>query len=421
MAARRTVGLWLGATVLCVAACGGAMPATQQELTSAAVEVSASTTAGGSSAGSQDVSGDWLNFLPDEIDVLSSPVVRDVFGYGGWVPVASQQYCRETFGFNPADVTRDVSSPERYVQDTDGQLSWSEYVMHVCEVTSQNQSRPIATPTEQEWRFLQRAAATYCGHYAVYGWGSTPEGDAAKSAEVLELDAIGFGAGVGETAPLDTLSSEVVEVIRAHEELNELPDSDYARGALALLMLRASGAVCLPLAPVEPVESVVPVPATAVVNLAEPPDALSGPLPADTCGVPGPVEVVDGSAVLDEFGSVADTTGMSASGDLDGDGVDDVAFVVQCAMGPASVFPELVLEMSGGTSWRVSVEAFDADATVPPGGFLDAITAVSVADGVVTVSWVANTGSEPLCCPSVEGESAVAVSDGRVVVTSLRR
>ncbi len=146
-------------------------------------------------------------------------------------------------------------------------------------------------------------------------------------------------------------------------------------------------------------------------------------LPSDTCGWTGrasvpitvnlatvhPGDIIEaGLTELDP----ATYFGLSSSGDLDGDGVEDTIIDVICSGGGTGSTNELHAYKSDGTALGL-IPYGSANATRPPfssGGDRESITDVRVESGSVTVYYVAHLDSDPMCCPSLQVTDTIEYS-----------
>jgi hypothetical protein len=103
-----------------------------------------------------------------------------------------------------------------------------------------------------------------------------------------------------------------------------------------------------------------------------------------------------------------------AFGDLNGDGVDDGALVTACS--------------AGGVPWPATVQLYTAGPTRLGGVDLsdlthgrEVVTGLSIADGVVHVSWITQGPGEPECCGTVQMTGDLRWDGSRVVTEDVER
>lgn len=103
-----------------------------------------------------------------------------------------------------------------------------------------------------------------------------------------------------------------------------------------------------------------------------------------------------------------------AFGDLTGDGVDDGALVTACS--------------AGGVPWPATVQLYSAGPTRLGGVDLsdlthgrEVVTGLSIADGVVHVSWTTQGLGEPECCGTVHMTGDLRWDGAKVVAENVKR
>jgi hypothetical protein len=103
-----------------------------------------------------------------------------------------------------------------------------------------------------------------------------------------------------------------------------------------------------------------------------------------------------------------------AFGDLTGDGVDDGALVTACS--------------AGGVPWPATVQLYSAGPTRLGGVELsdlthgrEVVTGLSIADGVVHVSWTTQGPNEPECCGTVHMAGDLRWDGSKVLTENVNR
>jgi hypothetical protein len=103
-----------------------------------------------------------------------------------------------------------------------------------------------------------------------------------------------------------------------------------------------------------------------------------------------------------------------AFGDLTGDGIDDGALVTACS--------------AGGVPWPATVQLYTAGPTRLGGVDLsdlthgrEAVTGLSIADGVAHVSWTTQGPGEPECCGTVHMRGDLRWDGSKVVTENVRQ
>lgn len=103
-----------------------------------------------------------------------------------------------------------------------------------------------------------------------------------------------------------------------------------------------------------------------------------------------------------------------AFGDLTGDGVDDGALVTICS--------------AGGVAWPQTVQLYTAGPTRLGGVDLgdlthgrEIVTAISIADGRLHVTWMTNGPDDGACCPTVAMAADLRWDGQRVVTENMNR
>lgn len=159
-------------------------------------------------------------------------------------------------------------------------------------------------------------------------------------------------------------------------------------------------------------------PSVAAVRLD---DLLAAPVPALCEHEPG--KLVNGQLPMQDphrgHVDVAENQAASggywvAFGDLTGDGVDDGALVTACS--------------AGGVPWPATVQLYSAGPTRLGGVDLsdlthgrEVVTGLSIADGVVDVSWTTQGPGDPECCGTVHMTGELRWDGSKVVAENVKR
>jgi hypothetical protein len=159
-------------------------------------------------------------------------------------------------------------------------------------------------------------------------------------------------------------------------------------------------------------------PAAAAVKLD---DLLSAPVPKLCQHEPG--NLVNGHLPMpDQFHGHVDVAKRQAPsdnywvafGDLTGDGVDDGALVTACS--------------AGGVPWPATVQLYSAGPRRLGGVDLsdlthgrEVVTGLSIADGVVHVSWTTQGPHEPECCGTVHMTGDLRWDGSKVLAENVKR
>ena len=167
-----------------------------------------------------------------------------------------------------------------------------------------------------------------------------------------------------------------------------------------------------------PVATTSSAPSVAAVKLD---DLLSAPVPGLCKHEPG--NLVNGKLPNQDprFGHVdvakkqtPDADYWAAFGDLTGDGVDDGALVTACS--------------AGGVPWPATVQLYTAGPTRLGGVDLsdlthgrEVVTVLSIADGVVHVSWVTQGPHDAECCGTVHMAGDLRWDGSKVVAENVKQ
>jgi hypothetical protein len=137
----------------------------------------------------------------------------------------------------------------------------------------------------------------------------------------------------------------------------------------------------------------------------EPGNLVDGQLPTQDPGR-GHVSVAKRQAPGNDY--------FVAFGDLTGDGVDDGALVTACS--------------AGGVPWPATVQLYSAGPTRLGGVDLsdlthgrEVVTGLSIADGVVQVSWITQAPDEPACCGTVQMAGDLRWNGSKVLAENVKR
>jgi hypothetical protein len=151
-------------------------------------------------------------------------------------------------------------------------------------------------------------------------------------------------------------------------------------------------------------------------------DILGAVLPPATCGWIAESTglqlfngVTPGVAGGEEISVDIDNPSRVVFGDLDGDGVGDAAFALDCYGGGNAIWNEVIVQLAGQGPYIVGWDVLTSAPGVPAGVTVNSLGLFN-ADNGVGVSWYGQLPDDPNCCPSRRFESYVSISSSGATV-----
>ena len=150
---------------------------------------------------------------------------------------------------------------------------------------------------------------------------------------------------------------------------------------------------------------------------------LSATLPPTTCGwiveATG-LQLFDGVTPPapggEEISAPVDDLNRVVFGDLDGDGVEDAAIVLDCYGGGNAIWNEVVVLIAGQSPYIVGWDTLTSAPGVPAGVSVNALTLFEHESGL-GINWYGELPEDPRCCPSVQFDTYLSVAPTTASVT----